>query len=245
MRSPAPPRPIVLVPTYEERENLEPIVDAIGSAQPDFHVLVIDDASPDGTGEVADRLAAERSNVHVLHRRGKEGLGRAYLAGFAWVLAAEQNFSHAISMDADFSHDPAYLGPLVEACRAGADVAIGSRWVHGGGVRGWPLARRAMSRGGSLYARTVLGMPIRDLTAGFVCYSRRALETVPLSAIETRGYGFQIEMKWRCHRAGLRLVEVPIVFADRERGASKMSGGIFVEALGLVWKLRLSPDPPA
>nr|WP_275943134.1 polyprenol monophosphomannose synthase [Pseudenhygromyxa sp. WMMC2535] len=228
------------MPTYNERENLEAILDAISAAQPNFHVLVIDDASPDGTGEIADTRAAADERVHVLHRRGKEGLGKAYLDGFAWALASDAGYTHVFEMDADFSHDPRYLDPLLRACtEGGADLAIGSRYVPGGGTSGWPWHRELLSRGGGLYARTLLGLPIRDPTAGFLCFRREALEGLDLRAIETRGYGFQIELKHRVVRAGLRVLEVPIVFAERERGSSKMTGKIAVEAVFKVARLRL------
>ena len=234
------PRPIVLLPTYDERENLDRILDAILEAQPEFEVLVIDDGSPDGTGEIADARAQDDPRIHVLHRRGKEGLGKAYLAGFDWALAHERGFTHVFEMDADFSHNPRDLGPLLRACTEGrADLAIGSRYVPGGGTRGWPWHRELLSRGGGLYARAILGLPIRDPTAGFICLTRHTLECLDLRAIETRGYGFQIELKYRAVRAGLRVVEIPIVFVERERGQSKMSGKIAAEALVMVAGLRL------
>ncbi|MCA9700723.1 MAG: polyprenol monophosphomannose synthase [Myxococcales bacterium] len=233
-------RPLICLPTYDERENLEAILDAILEAQPDFHVLVIDDASPDGTGALADARAAADPRIHVLHRSGKEGLGKAYLAGFAWALAATRGYTHVFEMDADFSHDPRYLGPLLRACtEGGADLAIGSRYVPGGGTRGWPWHRQLLSRGGGIYARTILGLAIQDPTAGFICFARGTLERLDLEAIETKGYGFQIELKYRATRAGLRILEVPIVFAERERGSSKMDGKIAVEALVKVLALRL------
>jgi dolichol-phosphate mannosyltransferase len=233
-------RPIVLVPTYNERDNLEAILDAIHRTRPDFHVLVIDDASPDGTGELADARAATDARVHVLHRSGKQGLGKAYVAGFQWVLAQPHGYTHVFEMDADFSHDPRYLEPLLRATtEGGADVAIGSRYVPGGGTRGWPWHRQLISRGGGLYARTLLGLPIRDPTAGFICMRRRVLETLELAALETQGYGFQVELKYRAMLAGFRILEVPIVFVERERGQSKMSGKIAAEALIKVLALRL------
>ena len=233
-------RPIVLLPTYNERENLDAILDAILDAQPDFHVLVIDDDSPDGTGALADRRAAADERVMVLHRQGKEGLGKAYIDGFEWALEHAHGYSHLFEMDADFSHDPRYLGPLLRACTEGnADLAIGSRYVPGGGTRGWPLHRKLISRGGGLYARTILGLPIQDLTAGFICFSRRVLERVDLRALATRGYGFQIELKYRALEAGFRVTEVPIVFVEREHGQSKMNSKIAFEALFKVIELRL------
>ncbi|MEZ4429684.1 MAG: polyprenol monophosphomannose synthase [Nannocystaceae bacterium] len=232
------PRPVVLLPTYNERENLAAIVAAIRAARPDADILVIDDQSPDGTGELADELARADPAIDVLHRAAKEGLGRAYVDGFRRALASARGYTHIITMDADFSHDPAYLDPLIAACEAGADAAIGSRWVAGGGVRNWSLHRRLLSRGGSLYARLALGLSLRDLTAGFVCYTREALAAMPLDAIEANGYGFQIEMKHRLVNLGLSLRELPIVFPDRTRGASKMSPAIMLEAVALIWRLR-------
>lgn len=231
-------RPIVLVPTYNEKENLDVVLDAIWAAQPGFEVLVIDDASPDGTGLLAEQRAAQEPRLHVLHRAGKQGLGRAYLAGFAWALEQPRGYTHVFEMDADLSHDPRYLGDLLQACREGADVALGSRWVPGGGVEGWTLRRKLISRGGSLYARTVLGVSIRDLTGGFKCFRRRVLEALPLAEVLTVGYGFQIEMTYRAIQQEFVVVEVPIVFPDRVRGQSKMSASIMLEALGVVWTLR-------
>jgi dolichol-phosphate mannosyltransferase len=238
-------RPLVLLPTYNERENLEAILDAILEAQPSFEILVIDDSSPDGTGELADARAAADERVHVLHRSGKAGLGKAYLAGFEWALSHSRGFTHVFEMDADFSHDPRYLEPMLRACTEGrADIAIGSRYVPGGGTRGWPWHRKLLSRGGGVYARTLLHLPIHDPTAGFVCFTRDALARLELAAIETRGYGFQIELKHRAARAGFRIVEVPIVFVERERGQSKMNSKIAAEAVLMVLRLRWSSRPP-
>jgi len=234
---PTPPRGVVLLPTYNERENLEPIVAAIHSAQPQLDILVIDDASPDGTGEIADALAAGDPRVQVLHRAGKQGLGRAYLDAFAHVLKGGA-YTHLIQMDADFSHDPGHLGAILSAAAQGADVVIGSRYVPGGRTVGWSWHRRALSIAGGTYARTVLGVSVRDLTAGFVCYRREVLEALDLEGIEASGYGFQIEMKFRCARQGFAIREVPIAFPDRQRGSSKMSFRIMAEALGLVVRLR-------
>ncbi len=233
-------RPLILLPTYNERENLEAILEAILAAEPEFEVLVIDDASPDGTGALADARAAVEPRVHVLHRAGKEGLGKAYIDGFRWALAHPRGYTHVFEMDADFSHDPRYLGGMLRACRdGGADVAIGSRYVPGGGTKGWPRRRELLSRGGGAYARLILGMPLRDPTAGFICFRRQVLEALPLDRLETRGYGFQIEIKYRALQAGFRVVELPIVFAERERGQSKMSGKIAAEAVLQVLRLRM------
>jgi len=233
-----PTRAVVCVPTYDERENLEPIVRALGEVLDTTRdrVLVIDDGSPDGTGEVADRLAAELPWLEVLHRTAKEGIGRAYLAGFARALESDAQL--VLEMDCDFSHDPGDVPRLIAACEAGADVALGSRWVDGGGTVNWGLVRRIVSRGGSLYARLVLGVPVRDLTGGFKCFRRQVLETIDLDAIAARGYGFQIEGTYRAIRAGFRVVEIPITFVDRRVGESKMSGAIVVEAMWQVPVLR-------
>jgi glycosyltransferase involved in cell wall biosynthesis len=231
-------RAIVVLPTYDERENLPRVLGAIFAAQPGIDVLVVDDASPDGTGELADAIARDDARVRVLHRAGKEGLGRAYTHGFQVALADPRGYSHILQMDADLSHDPRDLGALLQACRDGADVAVGSRWIAGGGARPWPLHRRLLSRMASRYAGAVLGLPIRDLTAGFKCWTRRVLASLPLADIFTAGYGFQIEMTARAIRLGFRVVEVPIVFTDRTLGASKMSGAIVGEALVGVWKMR-------
>lgn len=237
--APTAPRPLVLLPTYNERDNVEPITAAILAAAPAAHVLVIDDGSPDGTGQLADGLAAADPRVYVLHRRDKQGLGRAYLAGIAWALASPWGYTHLVTMDADFSHDPAYLPGLLAAVGPGAaDLAIGSRYVPGGGTVGWSLPRRLLSRGGGVYARLVLGLKIRDLTAGYCCYARDALAALDLAAVSASGYGFQIEMKYRMVRAGKQVVELPIVFPDRTRGASKMSPAIALEALALCLRLR-------
>lgn len=232
-------RAVVLVPTYDERDNLEPLLDAVLALPGELDVCVIDDASPDGTGELAQRRADAEPRVHVLHRAGKEGLGRAYVDGFRWALAHPRGFTHVLQMDADFSHDPSYVPTLLARCVDGADVVVGSRWVPGGGVRGWALHRRLISRGGSLYARTVLGVSLRDLTAGFKCFRREVLEAIDLDAVAATGFAFQIEMTFRALQKGFVVVEHPIVFPDRERGESKMSGAIFAEAAIAVLRLRL------
>jgi len=228
---------LVCIPTYNERENVGRIVPAVLAALPGADVLVIDDASPDGTGDIADRMAAEDGRIKVLHRAGKEGLGKAYLAGFAWALA--RDYAFVIEFDADFSHDPGHLPAMVERLAGGADVVVGSRRVPGGGSQNWPASRRLISWAGSVYARSVLGVDVRDLTGGFNGFRRRALERLDLREVGTSGYGFQIEMKFRAVRAGLNVVEIPIVFRDRQAGTSKMSGAIFAEAMVQVVRLRL------
>jgi dolichol-phosphate mannosyltransferase len=226
-------RVTVCLPTYNERENLEPMVRALG--EHGVRVLVIDDGSPDGTGLIADRLAEELHYVDVLHRETKEGLGRAYLAGFARALTDGAEL--VLEMDCDFSHDPADVPRLIEAA-ADADLVLGSRYVPGGGVRNWGLLRRLISSGGSLYTRILL-MPVRDPTGGFKCFRRAVLEAIDLESVTSRGYAFQIELTYRALRKGFRVVEVPIVFSDREVGHSKMSRVIVVEAIWKVPLLRL------
>jgi dolichol-phosphate mannosyltransferase len=230
------PTAVVCLPTYNERENLEPMLRAL--ADKGVRVLVIDDNSPDGTGELADRLAAELDYVEVLHRERKEGLGPAYLAGFRQALAGGADL--VLEMDCDFSHDPSDVPRLIAAVEGGADVALGSRYVPGGGVRNWGLLRRFISAGGSAYARILLGVQIRDLTGGFKCYRRGVLETIDLDSVDSKGYAFQIETTYRALRAGCRVMEVPITFADRQAGGSKMSKGIVAEAIWKVPALRLA-----
>ena len=228
----------ICLPTYNERENLEAMVSALGEVLPeDSRILVIDDNSPDGTGEIADQLAAERGDVEVLHRPRKEGLGPAYLAGFRRALGLGADL--VLEMDCDFSHDPADVPRLVAAAD-GADVVLGSRYVPGGGTKNWGALRRVVSRGGSLYAQVLLGLRVRDLTGGFKCYRRAVLETIDLDAIKSKGYAFQIETTYRAIRAGFRVAEVPIVFVDRQVGGSKMSNSIVLEAIWKVPALRLS-----
>ncbi|MEX1141439.1 MAG: polyprenol monophosphomannose synthase [Thermoleophilaceae bacterium] len=227
----------LILPTYNEAENIEPIVEAalpqLASTGFEHRILVVDDGSPDGTGELADRLAAAHPEVEVLHRPGKEGIGPAYLAGFERALAGGAEL--VMEMDSDFSHDPADIPRLVAAA-ADADLVLGSRYVDGGGVTDWGLVRRLISRGGSLYARVLLSVPVRDLTGGFKCFRRDVLERLDLSGVGTDGYGFQIEVTYRALRAGFRVREVPILFRDRRVGASKMSARIAVEAF---WKVPL------
>ena len=231
---------VACLPTYNERDNVERMIRALGdvfaAAGLDGRVLVIDDASPDGTGRVADALAQELEWVDVLHRSRKEGLGPAYLAGFARALGAGADL--VVELDCDFSHDPADLPRLVAAA-ADADVVVGSRYVAGGGTRNWGLGRRLVSRAGCLYAQLLLGLPVRDLTGGFKCFRREALERIDLDAISARGYAFQIETTYRAARTGLRIVEVPIVFSERRAGGSKMTRRIVLEALWRVPALRL------
>ena len=233
--------PWLILPTYNEAENLEAIVRASGEvldqAEPaGFRVLVVDDGSPDGTGEIADRLAGEHSWVRVLHRAEKGGIGPAYLAGFRHAL--DRGAGYLLEMDSDFSHDPRDLARLLATVHAGADLALGSRYVPGGGVRDWGLLRRLISEGGSTYARWVLGLRVRDLTGGFKCFRREVLEAIHFNDVRSQGYAFQVELTYRAVRAGFNVVEVPIVFRDRQRGQSKMSWRIAVEAMWLVPRLR-------
>jgi dolichol-phosphate mannosyltransferase len=233
--------PWLILPTYNEAENVQAIVAAAGEvlagAAPDgFRVLVVDDGSPDGTGELADGLAAEHDWVQVLHRAEKNGIGPAYLAGFRHAL--DEGAGYVMEMDSDFSHDPADLARLLEAVYGGADLALGSRYVPGGGVSDWGLLRRFISEGGSTYARWVLGLRVRDLTGGFKCFRREVLEAIHFDGVRSRGYAFQVELTYRAVQADFRVVEVPIVFRDRQLGKSKMSWRIAAEAMWLVPRLR-------
>jgi dolichol-phosphate mannosyltransferase len=228
--------PWVVLPTYNEAANLEPVVRAVLAALPEARVLVVDDGSPDGTGAIADRLAEQLPAVEVLHQPGKSGLGRAYVTGFARALAA--GASHVFEMDADLSHDPADLPRLLAAASGEADVALGSRYVPGGGVEDWDLLRRAISRGGCEYARRLLGVPVRDLTGGFKCFRAEALEAIDYATVRSQGYAFQVELTFRALRRDLRVAEVPITFRERRRGESKMSAAIALEAAVLVPRLR-------
>jgi dolichol-phosphate mannosyltransferase len=225
-----PDRVTVVLPTYNERENLSDIAEAITAHG--YRLLIVDDSSPDGTGLIADELAKENPAISVLHRQKKEGLGPAYRAGFDRALA--DGAQTVIEMDADFSHDPADLPRLVDAIEHGADLAIGSRYIAGGSTPDWPWSRRFISKGGNLYARIMLGIPTRDATAGFRAYRVSALEAMPYESAQASGYGFQVEMAWRAHQAGMKVVEVPISFKDRTRGTSKMGTGIVLEAMRLV-----------
>jgi len=232
------PRAVLCLPTYNECENVESMVRELGAVLDTTtdRVLVIDDASPDGTGEIADRLAAELPWVSVLHRERKEGIGPAYIAGFRWALA--EGAELVLGMDCDFSHSPADVPRLVEAAGK-ADLVLGSRYAPGGGTENWGLVRRFVSRGGCLYAQILLGMRVRDLTGGFKCFRRAALEAIDLGALSAHGYAFQIETTYRVRRAGLRIAEVPITFVERRAGASKMTGSIVAEAIWKVPLLRL------
>ena len=233
---PDPSRAVVVVPTYNERETLPSLAEAVLALPGGWRLLIVDDGSPDGTGELADDLAGREPRVSVLHRKEKEGLGPAYVAGFREMLTRPE-VDFIVQMDADFSHDPADLPRLLEAV-AEADLVIGSRYVPGGATRGWGLRRRLLSRWGNTYVHFVLGLGIRDLTAGFRCWRREALTAIDLDEVSTRGYGFQIEMAFRAVLAGCRVTEEPIVFTERRAGKSKMSGSIIGEALLLPWKLK-------
>jgi dolichol-phosphate mannosyltransferase len=227
---------LIVVPTYNERDNVRGVATTFLAALPGVELLFVDDNSPDGTGAVLDEIAASEPRIHVMHRAGKLGLGTAYVQGFGWGL--ERGYEYLLEMDADGSHDPKYLPQMVALADDGADVVIGSRYVPGGGTQNWGVGRKIISRGGSLYARTILGVDVRDVTAGFMLWRRTALEAIDLSTITSNGYSFQIEMKYRAIQRGLRVVETPIVFVDRAVGQSKMSRKIFAEALLKVWSLR-------
>ncbi|GAA3429089.1 polyprenol monophosphomannose synthase [Streptosporangium sandarakinum] len=236
-----PGRVLVVVPTYNERENLPAIVGRVRAAVPEAHVLVADDASPDGTGAVADELAAGDDHVHALHRPGKQGLGAAYIAGFRWGMA--EGFDVLVEMDADGSHQPEELPKLLERLAGGADLVIGSRWVPGGEVVNWPASREFLSRGANVYARMMLGIPVRDATAGFRAYRAATLEKIGLDDVESQGYCFQVDLTLRTVRHGLRVAEVPIVFVERTAGVSKMSRGIMVEAFWRIMQWGLAGLP--
>jgi dolichol-phosphate mannosyltransferase len=232
-------RSLVVIPTYNECENIESIVTAILGQSTDFEVLVVDDNSPDGTGQLVESLSLKHPNrVHVMHRLEKRGLGTAYIEGFLWALA--RDYEYIFEMDADFSHDPADLVRLREPLvRGETDAAVGSRWVPGGGTRNWSFLRTFISRGGSVYARLILGVPVHDLTSGFKCFSKRVLERLDLQTVRSNGYAFQVEMNYRCYRQGFRVAEVPIIFVDRRVGKSKMGTHIVTEAMVVVLRLRL------
>lgn len=229
-------RVLVITPTYNERENLHAFLDALFAVAPQVDVLIVDDNSPDGTGVLADEVAARDPRVHVRHRAGKLGLGTAYLEGFEWALA--QGYDVVFEMDTDLSHDPRYVPEFIRAIEAGADVVVGSRNIPGGGVEGWGPGRHFVSKGGSVYARTILGLDVRDLTSGYKAFTRDALQRIDLGGVKSNGYSFQIELTYRAVLRGMRVAEVPILFVDRRAGASKMSRKIFAEAVVMVWKLR-------
>ncbi len=229
------PRALICMPTYNESENLRPIVQAIHAVVPETHILVIDDNSPDGTGDIADELAERDERIHVLHRTEKAGLGQAYIAGFKWAL--EHEYERIVEMDADFSHQPKYLPEMIGQLD-NYDVVVGSRYVAGGGTEDWGLIRKIISRGGGTYARMILGLDVQDLTAGFVAWRAQTLQNIGFEDVEASGYVFQIDMKYRAHKKGYKILEVPIVFPDRIAGESKMSPNIAAEALWRVWKIR-------
>jgi dolichol-phosphate mannosyltransferase len=230
------PQALIVVPTYNELGNVRGMADRLLAALPTTELLFVDDNSPDGTGALLDEIAAGEPRVHVMHRAGKLGLGTAYVEGFGWGLA--RGYDYLFQMDADGSHDPKYLTQMLALIEDGADVVIGSRYVPGGGTENWGAGRKLLSRGGSLYARTILGVELRDITAGFMGWRRAALEAIELSTVTSNGYSFQIEMKYRAVKRRLRVVETPILFVDRQVGKSKMSRAIFLEALLKVWALR-------
>jgi dolichol-phosphate mannosyltransferase len=232
---------LVVVPTYNEALNVERLIAEILAQGPQFDVLVVDDGSPDGTGNLVAALAARTPRVQIMRRAGKLGLGTAYIAGFREGL--RQGYSYLCEMDADFSHQPRYLPVLLAVAERAADVALGSRNVQGGRVENWSWQRKLISRGGSLYARTVLAMPVRDCTGGYKCFRAEVLRQIDLDSIASNGYAFQVEMNYRCHQAGFRIHELPIVFPDRVAGQSKMSQRIVWEAAAMVLKLRLAPNP--
>ena len=229
-------RTLIVTPTYNERENLPLFVEAVRGAAPEADILIVDDNSPDGTGGIADAIAAADSHVRVMHRPGKLGLGTAYAEAFGKGLA--EGYDRFFEMDADLSHDVRFLPDFFRALDDGADVVIGSRNIPGGGVEGWGLGRHFISKGGSIYSRGVLGLGVKDLTSGYKAFTRRALEAIDLPTVRSNGYSFQIEMTYRAVLKGMRVKEVPIIFVDRRAGKSKMSRRIFLEAIGVVWKLR-------
>lgn len=232
-----PDRTLVIVPTYNERENIVPLVDQIFTTSPDVDVLLVDDNSPDGTAAFAEERFRNNSRFNVLRRTGPRGLGRSYVDGYQWALAA--GYARVVQMDADFSHDPAYIPDLIKAAQA-ADVVIGSRYCFGGGVRDWPARRILLSRFANRYVGAVTGLRVLDATAGFRCYTRRALERIGIHEIVSNGYAFQVEMTHRARYNGLRIVETPIVFTDRTRGHSKISRTVLLESMIIPWKLRFS-----
>ena len=231
-------RVLTVIPTYNEKENLPIVVERLRAAVPDCDILVVDDNSPDGTGQLADSMAAEDSHINVLHRTIKDGLGGAYLAGFDWGL--EAGYDVFVEMDADCSHQPEQLPLLLQAIEGGADLAIGSRYVPGGKTKNWPLHRQILSRGANLYTRLILGTKVKDITAGYRAYRREALQKLNLEGIDSKGYVFQVDLAWRSEQAGLKIVEVPITFVEREIGSSKMDGNIIVDSMTKVTRWGLT-----
>ncbi|MEW6016095.1 MAG: polyprenol monophosphomannose synthase [Candidatus Zixiibacteriota bacterium] len=229
-------RPLIIFPTYNEKENIERIINAVLGQDDSIEVLVVDDNSPDGTGQIVDKLAAANRRIHILHREKKEGLGRAYIAGFKWAI--ERKYDYIFEMDADFSHGPDYIPDFLEAIKEN-DLVIGSRYISGVNVINWPMSRLLLSYFANVYTRIITGLPVRDATGGFKCFRRQALEAIPLDSIKSNGYIFQIEVSLRIWKKGMRLKEIPIVFVDRRLGASKMSKKIVREAIWKVWYLRL------
>lgn len=231
---------LVIIPTYNEKENIEKIIRKVFSLPGNFHLLIVDDGSPDGTANIVKRLQEEfPKQLHIMERKGKLGLGTAYIAGFKWAL--QKGYEYIFEMDADFSHDPEDLNRLYEAATKGADVVVGSRYTRGGKVVNWPFSRIFISKGGAMYTKMITWMPVDDPTAGFICYKRKVLEAIPLDKVHFIGYAFQIEMKYRAWKLGFKIGEVPITFRDRKEGVSKMSGGIIKEAMYGVWKMRGFP----
>ncbi len=227
---------IIIIPTYNEIENIDDIISAVLDQNDDYNILIVDDGSPDGTGDFVKKRMESDKRIHLIEREGKLGLGTAYLAGFQYCL--DNGFDYVFEMDADFSHNPKDLNRLYQACKDGADVAVGSRYVAGGGVKNWPLDRLVLSRGASYYVRIITFMPVMDPTAGFKCYKRKVLETIDFSKIKSLGYSFQIEMKYSAYKNGFKIVEVPITFIDREKGTSKMDSSIVKEAIFGVLSMR-------
>ncbi|MGC4079374.1 MAG: polyprenol monophosphomannose synthase [Rubrivivax sp.] len=228
---------IVIIPTYNEKENIEKIIRKVMSLDGDFHILIVDDGSPDGTADIVRGLQNEFSGrLHLVCRSGKLGLGTAYIFGFKWSL--EKGYRFIFEMDADFSHNPDDLLRLYDACKNGADLAVGSRYVRGGKLVNWPLQRKLISKGGAIYTKLITWMPVEDPTAGFVCYRDEVLKKIPLDEVQFVGYAFQVEMKYRAWKLGFKIKEVPITFVDRTEGVSKMSSGIVKEAMFGVWKMR-------
>jgi dolichol-phosphate mannosyltransferase len=232
---------LIITPTYNEAENLPRLLDEVFAIVPDVHILVVDDSSPDGTGDIARERASTDERVHVLSREGKLGLGTAYIAGFKWAL--ERDYTHIFEMDADLSHQPKYLPDFLEKAKD-HDLVLGSRALKGGGTEGWSAGRKFLSRGGTLYTKAILWLPYSDLTGGFKCFHRDVLAKLDLDTVRSEGYAFQIELTWRAHKCGFKIGEVPIIFPDRTAGESKMSKKIFREAVFMVWRLRFSKFPP-